>query len=217
MTDPLLAWMPIDTAPKDWMRKHTFELYRRPVTICNGPAIKVSGTHSNNQQCEAIVCWAQQEGFDRGQEPHWWDLVNEEPLSYAPTCWRPLTPSEEERLDQLGQDAAPGAKAADPPAPPECPDALEARRQAFAWAWRASGVTLASWAERWGRTMWLSGMPEGADTASTLTADMGEGCTLSQQLALDWELNRPSYTRLAAALILQMAKDAGYDLKGNPI
>lgn len=103
------------------------------------------------------------------------------------------------------------------PLPSLDPDAVESHKQAFAWAWRANGGSLASWAERWGRILWLSGQPEGAAPDGTITADLGDGWTLNQDLALDWALNRPSYTRLAASLIRQMAKDAGYQIKGSPI
>lgn len=211
-------WHSIDTAPKDWVREPSFDLDGRQITIRNGPAIKVSGTHTNNLEWEAIVCWAQQEGFDHGQEPHWWDLVHEEPLGYAPSLWRHLTPEEEARLDQLADAHTPRARTSLPPLAPSLdPDAVEAHKQAFGWAWRANGGNLASWAERWGRILWLSGQPEGTAPDGTITADLGDGWTLNQDLALDWELNRPSYTRLAASLIRQMAKDAGYQIKGNPI
>lgn len=200
MTDTLPAWAPINTAPKEWIREPTFDLDGRQITIRNGCAIKVRGMDGSGMETEDIVCWAQQDGFVYGREPHWWDLVHETPLFYGPSHWRPLTPPEEAQLDQLAAAEAPGAEASTPSASPEHPDAAEARRQAFSWAWRANGGSLASWAERWGRIMWLSGMPEGAETAGFLSADMGDGWTLNLNLALDWELNRPSYTRLAAAL-----------------
>jgi hypothetical protein len=214
-------WQPIETAPTAWTREHSFDLDGRTITIRNGPVIKVKGPYGPEIEGEAIACWAQQQGFNHGQEPHWWNLTTEEPLVFPPTLWRALTPGEEAQLDHLGNTDAP-ADGASPPPPPPLPPAvnseiLEARKQVFGWAWRAHGGSLAKWADRWGRIMWLSGQPEGTDPDGVITADLGDGWTLNQDLALDWDLNRPSYTRLAASLIRQMAKEAGYEIKGEPI
>ena len=209
-------WQPIETAPTAWTREHSFDLDGRTITIRNGPAIKVMQSSECFGLRESIACWAQQEGFDQGKQPHWWDLISEQPLGYTPALWRPLTPEEEAQLDLLGNADAPAP--APPAGPPTVnPEMLEARKQVFSWAWRANGGSLASWAERWGRIMWLSGQPEGTDPDGVITADLGDGWTLNQDLALDWDLNRPSYTRLAASLIRQMAKEAGYEIKGTPV
>jgi hypothetical protein len=223
MTQPLNAWQPIATAPRDWITELPLDMSTvdRPgqtVTIRNGPTILVRGWVGDDQPQGAIACWAQQEGFGHGggQEPHWWDLVYEVPLDWNPTEWRHLTEAEKAQLNQQHGEEQPG-EGGSPPLPEADEQQAEAHRQAFAWTFRANGPSLGKWAERWGRILWQSGMPEGTDPNGKISTDLGDGWTMDRDLALDWELNRPSYMRLAASLIRQMAKDAGREIKGNPI
>ncbi|MFV3077495.1 hypothetical protein [Niveispirillum fermenti] len=211
MTD----WHPIATAPTAWIREPSFVLGGHKVTIRNGDAIKVRGT-CNGLDCENFAFWAQQEGFDHGGEPHWWDPQHEEPLPYAPTEWRPLTPADEAALDHPEQAA--DASASGPPSPPLPPPTEQTtmKAQAFLWLLNAYGGRPLVWAQAWGRLLWLSGVPAGADPDGTISTDLGDGYTLEQDQALDWELNRASYTNLAAAIIRDLGQAAGFTFKGDP-
>lgn len=217
MTDICTDWQPIDTAPRAWIREPTFDLDGRKVTIRNGTAIKVRGM-TNGLECEGVAYWAQHEGFAPDTDPHWWDPVHEEPLGFAPTEWRELAPGEIEIVAPDLRAQAPETPASTPPPPSLPPEDEQAamKTQAFMWLLNAHGGRPLVWAEAWGRLLWLSGKPDGADPNGTLSADLGDGHTLEQDLALDWELNRASYTNLAGAIIRDLAKAAGFTMKGNP-
>lgn len=51
------------------------------------------------------------------------------------------------------------------------------------------------------KAMWMNDIPAGAAPDETVKWDMGEGVTMERDLALDWELNAPSYRGLAARAI----------------
>ncbi len=215
MTDICADWQPIDTAPKALTRVLTFYLNGRQVAIRTTTHIHVRGL-TNGVECEGVAFWVQREGFNDGVDPHWWDPVNREPLAFAPTEWRPLSSEELAVMDPLAQAPETPASAPPPPSLPPEDEQAAMKTQAFMWLLNAHGGRPLVWAEAWGRLLWLSGKPDGADPNGTLSADLGDGHTLEQDLALDWELNRASYTNLAGAIIRDLAKAAGFTMKGNP-
>lgn len=71
-------------------------------------------------------------------------------------------------------------------------------------------------ANSWGRLLWQSGNPPDTDPNGTISADMGDGWTLELDLALDWDLNGPSYRRMAGSIIRYLSEGTDMQLKGDP-